>query len=334
MAEIVLGVGTSHSPLLTFDAAMWLERAGDDLRNPALTLSDGRTVDYASLLAERGPMYAAQCRKDHLDAQVLRVEAAIARIADCIEAAALDIVLVVGDDQEELYKAGNTPSLAVYYGDEIVMRPLGEMMTDPPAWMRQAVGGYAMDTAHTFPGAPEFAEALILKLMDAGVDLAVHSTIDDPRKAAFGHAYGFVAHRLFGGRRIPIVPILLNTYYPPNVIRPGRCYEIGERIAEAVRQIGGNKRVGIVASGGLSHFVTDADLDGAVLDALRVGDADTLRKLPMDALRAGSSEILCWVMAGGAFAHLEHQWSDYTPVYRTEAGTGIGLAFGIWGEAA
>ena len=44
MAEIVLGGGTSHSPLLTFDAEMWAQRAGDDLRNEALTLSDRLVV--------------------------------------------------------------------------------------------------------------------------------------------------------------------------------------------------------------------------------------------------------------------------------------------------
>jgi len=331
MAEIVLGIGSSHSPLLTFDATMWAERAQDDLRNEALTLSDGRTLDYAALLAERGPRYEVEASPAHLGAQVARAEQALARLADAIEAARPDVVLVIGDDQEELYKAGNTPSLAIHYGAEVVMRPLGELMQRPPEWMRRAVDGYAMDTDHRFPGAPDFALRLIEGLMDEDVDLGVHSTVAEPRVAAFGHAYGFVAHRLFKGNTIPIVPILLNTYYPPNVIRPGRCYDIGRKIARTVESIPGSQRIAVVASGGLSHFVTDAELDGAVLEALKCGDARALRDLPMAALRAGSSEILCWIMAGGVFAHLDHQWSDYLPVYRTPAGTGIGLAFGIWG---
>ena len=78
--------------------------------------------------------------------------------------------------------------------------------------------------------------------------------------------------------------------------------------------------------------MTDPELDRSVLDALEAGDAETLSSLPLTALRAGSSEILCWVLAGGAFNHLDHIWSDYIPVYRTPAGTGIGLAFGIWGH--
>jgi hypothetical protein len=27
---------------------------------------------------------------------------------------------------------------------------------------------------------------------------------------------------------------------------------------------------------------------------------------------------------------LEHQWPEYIPAYRSLAGTGIGLAFGLW----
>ena len=332
MAEIVLGIGTSHSPLLTFDADMWMERADDDRRNQALTLSDGRTVSYEALLAERGPLREVEARKQHLEDQVRRSEAALARLADAIDAAEPDIVLVVGDDQEELFEPANTPSIALFCGEEIVMRPLGQIMEAPPEWMRRAVTGYAMDTDHRFPGAPQFALELVDRLMDEGVDLGVYSTVEDPRKAAFGHAYGFVAHRLFKGARIPMVPLLLNTYYPPNVIRPDRCFEIGRKIAKAIAGIASGQRIAVVASGGLSHFVTDPDLDRAVLDALKTGDEEVLRTVPMPALRAGSSEILCWILAGGAFAHLGHIWSDYVPVYRTAAGTGIGLAFGIWGK--
>lgn len=333
MAEIVLGIGTSHSPLLTFEADMWLERAEEDRRNEALTLSDGRTLTYDALLAERGPVRGEESGKAHLSRQADRTRAALTRLADAIEAVDPDIVLVVGDDQEELFGLSNTPSIAIYCGAEIVMRPLGEHLLAPPDWMRQALTGYAMDTAHRFPGAADFALALAERLMDDEVDLGICATVEDPGRSAFGHAFGFIAQRLLKGRRVPMLPLLLNTYYPPNVIRPGRCYDIGKKLAKAVAGLPGGERVAVVASGGLSHFVTDPELDLSVLHALRTGDAELLRRVPMAALRAGSSEILCWVLAGGAFAHLAHRWSDYVPVFRTPAGTGIGLGFGIWGEA-
>ena len=49
MARIVIGIGTSHSPLLPLTAEQWLERADDDRRNTRLNLSDGRFVTYAQL---------------------------------------------------------------------------------------------------------------------------------------------------------------------------------------------------------------------------------------------------------------------------------------------
>jgi hypothetical protein len=39
-------------------------------------------------------------------------------------------------------------------------------------------------------------------------------------------------------------------------------------------------------------------------------------------------------MAAGALEELEMSWSEYTPVFRTPAGSGIGLAFAAWHPAA
>lgn len=330
MAEIILGIGTSHSPLLTFDANDWLGRAEDDRQNQELTLSDGRTLTFEELSAERGGSFAEQSSREQLEICAAKTGPALDLLEQAIRDAKPDVVLVIGDDQEELYKAGNTPALAIYYGEELIMRPLGKIVRSPPEWMQNAISGYAMDSSHRFPAAPDLARKLIDKLMDTGVDLGVASTIDDPNVAAFGHAYGFIARRLLQDGAVPIIPVLLNTYYPPNVIRPARCYDIGRRIRTAIESIEDDRRVAVIASGGLSHFVTDADLDQRVIQLLRDRDEAGIGAIPMPALRAGSSEILCWIMAGGACEHLSMEWSDYQPVYRTDAGTGIGLGFAIW----
>jgi len=67
-----------------------------------------------------------------------------------------------------------------------------------------------------------------------------------------------------------------------------------------------------------------------VLAALKCRDAEVLRALPIEALRSGSSEILNWVLAAGALERLRVTWADYVPVYRTPAGTGVGLGFVVW----
>jgi hypothetical protein len=55
-----------------------------------------------------------------------------------------------------------------------------------------------------------------------------------------------------------------------------------------------------------------------------------LQNLPRHKLNAGSSEILNWVPLAGAVEHLDLDWFEYVPGYRTPAGTGTGLSFGTW----
>lgn len=154
--------------------------------------------------------------------------------------------------------------------------------------------------------------------------------MDDPLKAGFGHAYGFIIDRLFRGKSIPVVPVLLNTYYPPNAPTARRAYDIGEKLARLISSSPRDLRVAVAASGGLSHFVVDEKLDRKVLDAIRSGDAATLRGLTRGELNSGSSEILNWVMVAAMSQGLKNDWSEYYPGYRTPAGTGTGMAFATW----
>ncbi|HEY0105608.1 MAG TPA: hypothetical protein VGB91_05940 [Rhizomicrobium sp.] len=330
MSRIVLGIGTSHSPLLMLSPQMWQVRAQDDLRNRKLTLSDGRVLAYDALLAETGGVHAGDATIGTFRTQLDGANRALDRLADELERARPDVVVIIGDDQDELFRLTHMPAIAVYYGAELTMLAKGAQAAEIPEWRRRALVGYKMDAAHAFPGCPEVALALIEGLMARDVDVAAASHVEDAGKAGFGHAYGFVVSRLFRGRSIPIVPVLLNTYFPPNVPSPSRCYAIGQAIGQTLKQMPKDLRIAVVASGGLSHFVTDAVLDRRVLTALAEGDAATLRALPAAALRSGSSEILNWVTAAGALEGLRNAWMEYLPVYRTPAGTGIGLAFTAW----
>ena len=127
-----------------------------------------------------------------------------------------------------------------------------------------------------------------------------------------------------------MVPVFLNTYYPPNQPTPRRCYKFGEAIREAVESWPGDVRIGIVGSGGLSHFVVDEELDRGVIDALRRKDGEALQSLPRKKLNSGSSEIRMWIAVGGAVEHLDMAWSHYVPGYRTPAGSGTGLGFAVF----
>ena len=118
-----------------------------------------------------------------------------------------------------------------------------------------------------------------------------------------------------------------NHLHPP---RPRRCYEFGQAVRKAAEAFAGDERIGILASGGLSHFLVDEDFDRAILRACADKDANFLRSLPRNKLNAGSSEILNWVALAGAVEHLDLGWFEYVPGYRTPAGTGTGLSFAIW----
>jgi aromatic ring-opening dioxygenase catalytic subunit (LigB family) len=330
MAQIVLGIGTSHSPLLALEATEWSLRSAEDMANPALNLSDGTFVPYEALLERTGPRYAEDCTIENLSRQQRQAQSSLDRLAGEIEEARPDAVIIIGDDHEEMFSRHAMPSVALYCGATVDMHTWMDTFANAPRWLSLAIEGYAMEKPHRFAGAPELANELVAGLMDRGVDLSVASVVEDPSRAGLGHAFGFVIKRLFGGRDIPVVPLLVNTYYPPNVLRPDRCYELGVKLRQAIAQCASAQRVAIVCSGGLSHFVTDAALDRLVLDAIRTKDSGALRGLPMGALNSGSSEILCWVMAAGALEELDNTWCDYVPVYRTAAGTGIGLAFAAW----
>lgn len=329
MARIVLGVGTSHSPLLTLDGARWGERARDDFKNKRLNLSDGRWLPYDDLASEVGNRYASVCTTEHFIAKSRICQDALDRIADDLAAAAPDVVVIIGDDQDELFAPSNMPAISVFYGEKVVMHPR-EINGTSPTWLQTVAKGYAMDDIYEFLGAPTFALDVIKGLIAHDVDVGVSAKVDDPRTAGFGHAYGFVVQRLFRGRSIPIVPILLNTYFPPNVPTPARCYAIGQRLRSAIERSSADLRVAVVASGGLSHFVVDEKLDRQVADALVQGDGQVLRQLPVTALSSGSSEIRNWIIMSGAIEGMKNNWFEYQPLYRTPAGTGIGVAFGTW----
>lgn len=330
MARIVLGIGASHTPLLTLTAQQWLHRAEADYANRELNLSDGRLLPYDQVLAELGPRAADVISPEILNAKERGCHAALDRLADELARAQPDLVVIVGDDQRELFTAANQPAIAIYHGAAITMSDRYGGDHELPGWVKDMGRGWLMDEKHVVPGAPAFAMELIEGLMDEDFDIATSDRVEDASKAGFGHAYGFIVKRLFKGRQIPVVPILLNTYYGPNVPTARRAHELGRALARVVGRSPTDLRVAVVASGGLSHFVVDEDLDHRVLEALASGDHAALRSIPRGALNSGSSEILNWIVVAGAAQSLPLRWKEYFPLFRTPAGTGVGAAFATW----
>lgn len=314
--------------MLNLSASQWQHRAKVDYENKKLTLSDGRVLSYSDLLAERGPAYRDQIDLGLMEQREKACHAALDRLGDVLERAAPDLVVIVGDDQAELFSSDNQPAFAIFHGNEIVTTT-GKYTKSSPDWMQQVGKGFLMDDIYRLPAAGQFGWELIERLIDMEVDVAAVGGVKDPTKAGFGHAYGFIVKRLFR-RSIPVVPVMLNTYFAPNVPSANRCYDIGRSLRTAIEAMPSNLKVAVIASGGLSHFVVDEQLDLRVINAFREGNEASLRTVPREALRSGSSEILNWIVTAGATERLPLQMAEYFPLYRSEAGTGVGAGFCYW----
>ena len=331
MARIIMGAGTSHTPLLTFDATLWNDYIARDYKQERLNLSDGRWLSYQQLEKEVGGRYASVATIDQFTAKSDLCQRALDRLGADIRAADPDVVVIVTDDETELFTRMNTPAVSVYYGEEIITHPrVPAPGMEKTRFFDTMVKTYAMDQPHTYPALASFAQDIIAGFIESEVDTGAAAQIQDPIKSGFGHGVGFVINRIFAGKTIPVVPVLLNTYYPPNVPKPARCHDIGRALRRAIEASPQDLRVVVMASGGLSHFTVDEQLDRRVLEGFKSGKADLLRSLPVPALNSGSSEIRNWITVAGAIEGMANRWLEYQPLYRTPAGTGIGVAFGVW----
>ncbi|MBC8241472.1 MAG: extradiol ring-cleavage dioxygenase [Alphaproteobacteria bacterium] len=289
---------------------------------------EGNSVSYEDLLGRADTAMAEKIRPEILAARHGAAMANLQKIRETIRAAALDALIVVGDDQNELYGDSNTPCILIYHGETIRNVP-PKPNPKRPEWSARLTAKYYEETVpRDYPVDANLARHLIDGLIDREFDISCASTIE--AGMGEGHAFGFVHNRLLQGEALPVVPIFLNTYFPPNQASPRRCYRLGQAISEAIGSYREDSRVGILASGGLSHFTVDEELDGEVLRALREKDAEALQALPKAKLNGGSSEIRNWLCAAGALERLAVTWMDYQPGYRTPAGTGTGMGFAIW----
>jgi len=128
-----------------------------------------------------------------------------------------------------------------------------------------------------------------------------------------------------------MVPFMLSRYLP-NQATAARCYALGSALRQAIKSWDTDLRVGLMASGGLSHQIIDEELDHQVIDALVGKDRTALCALETERLNRapGTPETLNWVTVGAAMDPAPMTLVDYLPCYRSRAGTGHGVTFGYW----
>jgi 3-O-methylgallate 3,4-dioxygenase len=357
MARITLGIGTSHTPLLSLPADLWPAYAEGDQHNPELVFPpDGWTMPYQEGLEYVSPEIKAKFTGPELfTGWCNRCQTSLDVLSDTLRSEQPDVTIIISDDQDEWFYESNMPALSVYWGETAPVVPRSGPWKNPDV-ARAIAKGYG-DVEMDVPVASKLGRFLIEYLMDHEFDVgqmsytneqyggrvarryptrdggetnAVRTT--EPHRQGLPHGFSFIIKRLLCNEPGTILPVMQNTCYPPNQVRPKRCFAVGQAIAGAVAEWPEDIRVAVVASGGLSHFVVDEELDRAVLDGLARKDPETLKAIPRKKLYSAASESMNWIALGGVMQDLPLQMElvDYVPVYRTPAGTGGGWAFARW----
>src|SRR6185437_8257853 len=216
MARIVLGLATSHGPMLTTPPEQWDQRVNFDRKYTEHAFK-GRTYDFEALVTLRaGEGLDRQITKEKWVERHGECQRAIASLADVFAAAKPDVAVIFGNDQMEMFTDAVIPAFAAYWGETIENRigPEEERGMQVPG-VAVAQAGRIPPGGATYPGLPALGLHIIERLMAERYDVASLKRYR-PGRGAIPHAYGFVYRQIMRDRVVPNVPLVINTFYPPN----------------------------------------------------------------------------------------------------------------------
>jgi hypothetical protein len=196
-----------------------------------------------------------------------------------------------------------------------------------------------LDEEHLGP--PEVWLQVPKKMVPSDAGLAAHVTaslIEQGQQPtlAYGmkidHGFMTVYYWLDRTMELPMVPIVVNCTTPP-LMTTKQFYDFGVAVGNAIRSYDGLERVGLVAGGGLSHFVgeprvgdIDEEFDRWFLERLERGELDQVLDMTDDEIGLagnGNHEIRTWVAVAGAMAPTPATTLAYEPVYPWITGMGV-----------
>ena len=321
MAQIVFGMAVPHSGMLGQAPEDWLTNGERDRKNPELWYQ-GRTWTYPELEAHRGAAFEPFLTLEERTTRAGRCRAALDEMKAAYERANVDVAIILGKDQKEIF-IDNNPSMSIYTGAKIE--------NGPP---QRSV--YGPDSRVVYDAHPGLAMHITQALQAEGFDL--NQIVNWPpnvwmqNEPIVPHAFGFIYHQIMGDQPPPNVPILLNTFYAPTQPSVRRSIAFGQALNRAIQAWDADTTVAIIASGGLSHFVCDEQLDQRFIDCFRSSDFEGLARIDERSYQSGNSEVKLYIPVMVAMSQLGCDMTlvDYVPCYRTEAGTGEGMGFMYW----
>jgi len=303
-----LGMASAHAPMM-FQTREYWPRSFDRL--PPETRD---SLPHSAKVEAATPAI--------MDGYIRRLEAAFATLRGELRAYRPDALVMIGDDQGDMFDEANNPALAIYTGDE-------------PLWGRSARDPYGTPSQDRkqifFPQHGELARHLLRGLVKKGFDVANLGKFDPRGNPARGvsHMVSNLVPEVDPSLEIPLVCVFLNEYYPP-LPSAERCARLGEAIAGV---LGARpERVAIYASGGLSHYPgmynsgwIDQPLDRWILERLQRNDLGALEHLftfDSDTMRSGTGEVRAWISVAAAM-NRPARVVEYVPAHCTLTGCGF-----------
>ena len=188
--------------------------------------------------------------------------------------------------------------------------------------------GWGLPTLDPYEGDPESSWHVIEELVNNEFDITTC------QEMLVDHAFTVPMQLLWPERLDPPIktlPVCVNTVQHP-LPTPHRCYRFGEALGKALESLPNDKRVLLMATGGLSHQLDgkragfiNKEFDLMCLDKL-VNDPAALAKLSIHDLvkEAGTQgvEVIMWLILRGAMANRVNEVHSHyhIPVSNTAAG--------------
>ncbi len=242
--------------------------------------------------------------------QAENIYAAFAKIKQRVADLKADVVITVGDDHYTMFGPDCLPTMLIPVGD--IEGPIENFLRIP----RKKLDNHI-----------PLAEHIMNTGFDEKFDWAVAKTL------VLDHAAMIPIHMAVP-EGVKVIPLYVAAGVIP-VIRTQRCIDLGQMIRRAVESFPGNERIVIFGTGGISHWVGDAQMgrvntgfDEKVLKMIELGDYEGLAAMPDDYVLEqggnGALEIRNFIVAMAAFAPKKATVLAYEPMPPWI--TGLGLA--------
>lgn len=339
MTKIVAGIGSSHGPQLkAMPPEAWETRGTADRKSKNLKFR-GNTYSYEELKAERED-FSSEITHEAMAQRWANCQAAMDKLSRYILDADVDVLVIVSSDHKEVYGDELLAPFTVFWGDSVKHVPFTQKHLDEMApGLAEAAKGDVPDHTIERPTHRDLARHIITGLLEDEFDPAASEVLPYGRYENYSipHGFGYIYQRFMGeNSKVPFVPIFINTFWEPNPPSAKRCYDFGRAVGRAIESFPSDLRVGVVASGGLSHFVIDEKLDREFIQAMKDHDSEYLSNVPATEMMSGASELRNWIAVAGIADEVGLAVTniDYEPAYRTEAGTGNAMGFVTWAPGA